>query len=302
MIARRIHARPRGISLIEVLMIIAVVMVVAMMLVMALPRSRENARLVACNKKLATIGGSLALYENAFRHLPSMPKPGERGPGPLAILGGQLGFGDFGGEPRSKTKSSPLFANIPAAGPVRGFICPADLDFARAVPFPAATSYRGCTGPGPDGSGGVFALGESVSAENVEKAAGKDFTAAFAERRLGSGSSEFSAANDYHLVPGPIGSDACPEGAADSWRGDAGSSWESAAWTSTLYNHAMRPNGSPSCVAIDGRSARMGASSNHPNRVNVLMVGGSVRGFTPSVDPEVWRKFAGVSLKNRVGP
>lgn len=301
MIARHAHTRPRGISLVEVLIVVAIVLVVVMMLAMAIPRSREKSRLVSCSNHLGKIGGALGVYDNAFGHLPSMPGPGERGPGPLAILGGHVGFGDFGGESGLSGKLTPLFPGVPAGRPVRGFVCPADSDYARAVPFPAATSYRACTGPGPGGVGGVFPLGGTVSTEAVEKAAGKDFTAAFAERRLGSGSGDFSPANDYRLVPGPIGPDGCPESPAESWRGDAGSSWESADWKSTLYNHAMPPNGSPSCVSSDGRSARMGASSNHANRVNVLMVGGSVRGFTTSVDPEVWRKFGGVSVKERAG-
>ena len=301
MIVRPIHSRRSGVSLVEVLIVVAIVLVVAMMLAMAIPRSRENARLSSCTKNLGKIGGSLALYDNAFGHLPSMPKPGDRGPGPLAIVGASSGFDDFGRKAALKSESGPLFAGFPGGHPVEGFICPSDSIFAKPLRFLAPTSYRACAGSSPDGSGGVFAFGGTVSAEDVEKAAGKDFTAAFAERRLGSGSGQFSPANDYQLVPGPIGPDACPEGPAESWRGDAGSSWESADWTSTLYNHAMPPNGAPSCVATDGRSARMGASSNHANRVNVLMVGGSVRGFTPSVDREVWRKFGGVSAQDRAG-
>ena len=301
MIVRRTRSRPRGISAVEVLIVVAILLIVTLALMAAIPRSRENARLVLCNDHLAKIGGSLALYDTTFSHLPTMPRPGERGPGPLALLTAHSGFGDFGGETRSKPKSAPLFADVPAGRPVRGFVCPADLVFDRAAPFPAPTSYRGCAGPGPDGLGGAFAFGAVVGGENVEKAAGKDFTAAFAERRIGSGSGELWPANDYRSVPGPIGGVPCPEGPAESWRGDAGSSWESADWTSTLYNHAMTPNGSPSCVAVDGKSARMGASSNHANRVNVLMVGGSVRGFTPTVDAEVWRKFAGVSVNVRAG-
>jgi prepilin-type processing-associated H-X9-DG protein len=102
-------------------------------------------------------------------------------------------------------------------------------------------------------------------------------------------------------VPGPVGAEDCPDAPDHSRRLDAGSSWESADWPSTLYNHAMTPNASPSCVASDGRTARMGASSNHANRVNVLMLGGSVRGFTPTVDPEVWKKFGGATMKERAG-
>ena len=32
----------------------------------------------------------------------------------------------------------------------------------------------------------------------------------------------------------------------------------------------------------------MGASSGHVDRVNVLMMDGSLRAITPSIDPKVW--------------
>ncbi|MHC5544417.1 H-X9-DG-CTERM domain-containing protein, partial [Singulisphaera rosea] len=63
-------------------------------------------------------------------------------------------------------------------------------------------------------------------------------------------------------------------------------------WRSTLYSHASTPNASPSCVAQDGRSAYIGASSGHPDGVNVLNFDGSVKVYTPRVSPKIWRDLA----------
>jgi prepilin-type processing-associated H-X9-DG protein len=284
----------RGVTLPEVLIVGAIVGLVVVVLLMAIPRSRETARLAGCNNNLAQIGRALAQFDGANGHLPVLPRDGKIGPGPLARLAEQFGFGYFEGNPTAKP--SPL-AGVMVPRKVRGFLCAADPNVTRANSFAAPTSYRGNAGPGTDGQGGAFAFGKIVSNADAEAAAGTDYTAGFAERLIGSGDSEKAPANDYQLVKGPVDADGCPDGPADSWRGDAGSNWVFADWTSTLYNHAMRPNESPSCVAMDEKTARMGASSGHQNRVNVLMLGGGVRGFTKGVDREIWRKFGAVSRK-----
>ena len=75
-------------------------------------------------------------------------------------------------------------------------------------------------------------------------------------------------------------------------RGDAGSSWLKSDWRSTLYNHALTPNAPVGCVADDGHSAFMGASSGHVSGVNVLFCDGRVRTYTPRIDPKLWREWA----------
>lgn len=281
----------RGVSPVEVIVVLAIVLVFVLVVLTLLPRSRENARLVGCTNNLGRIGQALLLYENEVGHLPIAPAIGQPGPGPLATLARQFGLGYFEGGEAAKT---------PPGGPpeprlVRGFACGSDPNVQVAEPFPAPSSYRANAGPGADGLGGPFSPGVVATRERAEAARGQDFTAAMAERLVGSGAHGFAPPNDYRLVPGPVGSSPCPESPDDTRRTDAGASWAGSDWASGLYNHAMTPNASPSCIATDGRTARMGASSGHAGRVNVLMLGGSVRGFAPSVARGVWRKFGAIS-------
>jgi len=282
--------------------VVGIVGVVVLLILMALPRSRETARLATCEQNLMRIGQVLAYYDGATGHLPAIPAPGEAGRGPLSEILGQFGLGglrDLDALDAKALASRAKAARVESREHfVAEFVCPSD-PHARSGQFAAPVSYRANAGPGTDGSGGPFAFGHPARMAQAEAEAGTEFTAAFAERRIGSGRGGQDPANDYHRLPGPIDPAGCPTGPAETWRGDAGSSWVAADWTSTLYNHAMAPNAQPSCIAEDGRTARMGASSTHAGRVNVLMLGGSVRGFSPTVAPEVWRKFGGLTAKDR---
>jgi prepilin-type processing-associated H-X9-DG protein len=98
-----------------------------------------------------------------------------------------------------------------------------------------------------------------------------------------------------YFVSGPVTDSRCPVEDDPKWFGDAGSSWSETGWRSTLYNHAITPNGSPSCVARDFTTALMGASSGHLQGVNVLMFDGSVRTVSPGIDSRVWKAMATTS-------
>lgn len=293
MVARKSPTCRKGVTLVEVLVVGAIIGVVMMALLMGVLQSRESARLASCNNNLAQIGRALIQYDGANGHLPVAEIDG---PAPLAVLAEQFGFAYFGGNPNIK----PQPMGAPAtARKVGGFLCMADSNLSRPNSFTAPTSYRGSAGAGTNGQGGAFAFEQKVSITDSGTSAGKDYTAGFSERLVGSGEAETSTMNDYQVVQGPIEADACPVGPGEAWKSDAGSSWLKTNWNSTLYNHAMPPNSSPSCVASDGLTARMGASSEHRNRVNVLMLGGGVRGFTATVDREIWRKFGTLSTKDR---
>jgi hypothetical protein len=54
-------------------------------------------------------------------------------------------------------------------------------------------------------------------------------------------------------------------------------------------------NAFPSCIADDGRSAFMGASSGHVGGVNLLILDGSVRTVPSRIDPKIWREWAAFS-------
>ena len=298
---RRIETR-RGVTPAEVVIVAAIAGLVGLVVLMALPRSRETARLAGCERNLKNIGQVVAYYDQAVGHLPAVPARGESGHGPLADLLGQFGLGNLREvettDPKTFEARSGKAREQASAHFVVEFVCPSDPN-GRRRHFVAPVSYRGNAGPGTDGTGGPFSFGKIATIAQAERAAGSEYTAAFAERLIGGGPNPSSSIEDYMRLPGPIDAAGCPPGPPDTWRGDAGSSWLAADWTSSLYNHALPPNASPSCLAEDGRTARMGASSAHSGRVNVLMLGGSVRAFTTDVDPEVWRKFGGLDMTNR---
>jgi prepilin-type processing-associated H-X9-DG protein len=287
--------RRPGISAAEVLVVLAIVAMLAVFVLMSLPRQRESARLASCQRNLMQIGIALAMYNQAERHLPTVPElsgePTRRADSPLRALLEALALPDFGGlsDPKNVPPKGPGF--VPAERPVTGFACPSDPNATSRL-FPAPISYRATTGDGPEGRDGAFAPGRRIAIEEIEAGDGTSYTAAFSERLVGTGKPRDPVARNYAVVPGPLGDSPCPSAEPASWRGDAGSSWLDSNWRSTLYNHALTPDASPSCLAADGRSAFMGASSGHVERVNVLLFDGSVRLYTPRVHPNVWRALA----------
>ncbi len=290
--------RRRGVTLVEVVIVAVLLSFVLLCLLMLIPQSRENARLANCQSNLMRIGQVVAHYDANVGHLPATGAAGSNSPGPLATILGQFGLGDLSQVSPANKKWATKGATTATEHFVRDFVCPADPRAMRSK-FPAPVSYRGNSGPGTAGQGGPFAFGQSTRIADAEASAGSDFTASFAERLVGSGSNASASVNNYLSQPGPIGSSPCPTGGSDVWLGNAGASWAVSDWQSSLYNHAMTPNEQPSCIAQDGKTARMGTSSGHAGRVNVLMLGGSVRGFSTTVDPDVWKKFAGVSPGDR---
>jgi type II secretory pathway pseudopilin PulG len=285
----RSSARRPGVTLVEVLVILGILAFALLVLAMVLPRGREDARALRCQAQLRDIGAAVALYDGATGHLPTVPAPGAEGAGPLGAMLGQLGVARFAqlSDPafRPGTPGPP-----PPAVAIRDFLCPSD-PWTVDAGHPAPVSYRACAGDRTDGTDGAFAPGRTIRLADVASADGTEYTAAFAERLVGDGRPEPDRIN-YALVPGPVGPEGCGDPGAGSWRGDAGSDWSAPGWVSTLYNHAIAPGGSPSCVAEDGGSARMGASSGHPDAVHVLLLDGAVRRVRPGVEPRVWAMMA----------
>jgi prepilin-type processing-associated H-X9-DG protein len=291
------RTRRSGLGAVEVIVVGVILAVLVLVLVMALARGREQARLVACQKNLRQIGEALVLYDAAIGRLPAVPELGRpeatAAAGPLAAMRQQLGLEDFTAlaDPRRRPAPQPVVSS--SARPVPGFSCPSDPT-ASAGPFPAPISYRAVAGDAPDGRTGPFAPGRPIGLAAVEAADGAGYTAAFVERLVGDGRPASPGPRNYALVPGPVAAGGCPTASGPSWRGDAGSSWREASWRSTLANHSLPPGAASSCIAADGRTARMGADSGHVGRVHVLMLDGSVRSISPAIDPTIWKGMADI--------
>jgi Protein of unknown function (DUF1559) len=297
--------RRRGLSLIDVLVILVIFSLVLLVLLMVATRGREEARLVSCRMNLGQIGLALALYDQNYGSLPRVTElapldpsgtNGARPPSPLRTLLDTFQLPDLTEVRDPKTVPPPRPGQVPGEMPVPGFVCPSDPN-ASGGSFAAPISYRAVTGDSPWAENGAFAPGRTINLRGVEAADGLSFTAGFSERLVGDNQPGHARVNNYQVVTGPLSSPRCPVNADPaSWRGDAGSSWRANDYRSTLYNHALPPNGQPSCLASDGKSAFMGASSGHTRGINLLLLDGSVTLVRPSIDLKVWREFANIGL------
>lgn len=184
------------------------------------------------------------------------------------------------------------------------FLCPSDRS-----PISGGTNYRGNTGVGhgqtewietPDGGNGIFPEFGLVRASDVLD--GSSHTAAFSERTKGSSVTfpSFDAGLDIFPMPAGVrtADDAllgCQIAARPNPHETYNYSGRDWLWTGrerTLYTHTQSPNGRiPDCIygALFGAVGIATARSEHPGGVNVLMVDGSVRFVTESIDTHVWR-------------
>jgi hypothetical protein len=283
------RASRAGVTLAEVVVVVFLAAIIGLIVLWSLPRQREAARSVRCRRNLAQIGEALFLYDQAQGHLPTTLQTG-----PLEALRAGLGLDEFVGLDHTRPNPRPAAGPPPAPHRIAGFLCPSDRQ-AIASAFPAPASYRANAGSGPDGRDGPFGLDSVVSLARIESGRGLSHTAAFAERLVGDGRDGVVSKAGYALVKGPI-TESCPPTPPAAWRGDAGSNWSRPGWISSLYNHAMTPNAQPSCIADDGRTARMGASSAHVEGVHLLRFDLSVAPITPRIDPEVWKRLGRIPV------
>jgi hypothetical protein len=269
----------------------------------SLPRQRESARMASCRHNLMQIGKALELYEHDEGTLPAVPQLSDQNTGssPLQAILESLELPDLTHIAPKQPRPKRQHGSVPDERPVLGFTCPSD-PHATAGIFRAPISYRASTGDVPEGRNGAFAPGRILKLDDIEAGDGRSHTAAFSERLTGSGSSGVVSSENYALVPAPLDGTACPAAPLDRWRGDAGRSWVEPGWRSTLYNHALPPGATPSCIADDGRAAFMGASSGHLPGVNVLTCDGSVRTVTRTIAPPIWKALATTSSREVPDP
>lgn len=282
----------RGAGLVEILVVIVVVSILSLLLMLGLTRSREVARSVTCSRNLQQIGLAIELYHQSGQQLPYIASlNGTTGStsGPLALMLEQLGLNEVTGiDERVASADLPPPTEPISERYLPEFVCPSD-PIATSRVFPAPISYRANTGDRVDGGFGPFAPGASITLDEVEAHHGASYTVAFSERLVGTDGSSNERLRDYQVVPAPVSNSGCPELPNDSaLQTDAGQSWLELGWRSTLYSHASRPQAPRSCIASDGRTALMGASSGHVEGVRVLFLDGSVRIYATTVAPPVW--------------
>ena len=288
---------------IEVIVLVAIAGFLVFCVLIVLPRGRETARLTGCQKNLTQIGLGVLLYEQAHRRYPAtrLESAGSAGVSPIQAMLEALTLPDFL-DLRDASQAPKASASPQPGMRVPGLVCPSDAHAGAGV-FATALSYRANAGDEFEGTTGPFGPGQIVSSVLVEAADGQSFTAGFAERLVGTGQDGVQDRVNYREQLGPINA-ACglTEEGNSHWRGDAGASWTDPGWRSALYTHAIPPATPTSCVASDGRTAAITASSAHPGRINVWMLDGSIRGTTPTVNQTVWKALGGYRSGDATSP
>ncbi|WP_165248651.1 DUF1559 family PulG-like putative transporter [Paludisphaera soli] len=279
----------RGLTLVELLIVVGLAGLMFALLVPAVMRARESARRTQCTSNLHGLGIALHQHQESRGAFPA-------GAGPRSLLWKLLPSLD----------QDALFPSAiddkTAAVPIPGtFLCPSDA--ARTAPLSKyATSYAGNAGlfgrEPVSGWEGAF-LDAEVAPHDVTD--GLSRTAAIAEWIVGTG---------HEARPSRLGSifalDAAfadsPHGREDFGRACAahdgsptgpgslpfkGSYWFRGRLGHSLYTHALPP-GRPSCRAVPDLNA-ITAGSLHGDGGNVLFLDGTVRFIKNTVDPAVWR-------------
>jgi prepilin-type N-terminal cleavage/methylation domain-containing protein/prepilin-type processing-associated H-X9-DG protein len=321
----------RGVTLVEILVVVGLIAVLAGILLPSLQAARESVRRTSCSNNLRQLGLALAAYESATGRYPAGAESREwsgnrRFPhqffrwSALAHLAPYFEeetlfaeldlkvplFTGFGSNAISNQNRAAVARSVPL------FLCPSDRG--RPVsPVFGPTNYAVCTGSGGEGgtpfeTDGLFFINSETRARTVSDGLSK--TVAFSESTLGEGptaSADPAAANPAtayaFIFFTPLTDERC--GNARNWNFTdlRGFSWANGEYRTTLYNHQRSPND----AAIDCIAALMttpdlaklyagygwrAARSRHPGGVNLTFADAAVRFIDDAVDPAVWKAAA----------
>ncbi len=315
----------RGMTLIEMLVVIAILAVLSLLVFGALQSAREEARRLQCVNNLKQIGLALLAYTSRERVFPSAMEDTLR-------IGGRSfsrGFSPFA-RILPELEQHPAYNAInfqvaqtsivvsrenrtAAAFTISTFLCPSDGGV-----FPPATSamnYRVNMGSG------IGAIDQELGVANYhgpfapkawEHPAhitdGLSNTALVSEKLRGDRDPwRFDSRRDswcanlsrFTEMTADIAVAACarykPSPPHFSW---GGASWLLLGYNSTFYNHIVSPNApTPDCTSADAahgvdglaESGIFAARSNHQALLNTATADGAVRAVSASISLNIWR-------------
>ena len=295
----------RGVTIVEVLVVILLIAVLVALLLPAVVSSRVAARNMTCKNNLRQIGLALLGYETQWTAIPNgLTHKYEL----LPYLGHSDLYGLRGTEDPPPAPPGSSWRQLESIV-VPEYICPADGTASRiGDPGLGVANYAGCFGTGfLDGElNGVFTLVSKTGFIGIRDCTdGASNTVAMSEILHADGTS--SRLRTLWRTPEqwqtsaelPLLVDYCermpPDPVAFGFRGDAnrrGRPWFNGDFGCGLYNHTLPPN-RPSCR--NGGNSITGvytATSLHAGGVHVLFLDGHVQFIAQDVDQMVWRDFA----------
>jgi len=285
---------PRGITIIEILVIMTVLGVLAAIVIPSIQVARSTSRRMSCTHHLRQLGLALHSHLTTFARF---PQDNENCLSWHVTTLPMLELTSLHNDIRRVGKDCWKPETLPELEafqgyPVPTFHCPAD-PFSRSD----QTNYLGNTGSGyfvRKEQNGVFSRPAARPSDFID---GLSNTAAIAEFRMGQNqhpvehldlTSETLEEWKSTVVP------ACQQ-RKPSGRFPApfmGVGWLTPGYPTTTYSHVLTPGGN-SCKPSTGGTAAMIATprSFHPQGVNILMADGHTRFVSVSVDLSVWRQI-----------
>ena len=323
---------PRGVTLVEMLVMTSILTVMASLLLPAVQMARESGRRVACGNNLQQLALATHGFHAAKESFPAV-RWNDQGPGQywghfarlLPFLDQNTLFAqiDF-----HRPVSDPSQA-IAAATPLPILLCPSDTNRMTDATDPLALvglskiNYRGNGGNdtgalGPDGreqNNGIFVAGLRVNLDQLTR--GMSNTALLSEALLGDANNNLiSSPGDWFALPAgnygsqdlyAAGQTLTPGTGVTAQYSYAGNSLATGDYTVSRYNHIMPPNtaslvvagnASDLAAAINSGPQATTVSSRHPGGVNVVMVDGSVRFIRNDVNIVVWQGLGSITGGN----
>lgn len=303
-----------GLTLVELLVALAIIGVLISLLLPAVQYAREAARNTSCKNNLKQLGLALLSYESTHRQFPMAG--GAKNYGPhfqlLPHLGEQTFFDRFDQRVSAMDDAA---VDIFASAQFSFLQCPTDgANFSStAVGGVGGFSYPGCASSKPqvDGWDGIFSAprigrpqGKVVAPQDVTD--GLSNTVAFSEALLGDSTSPkriLWAINEAISEPAQFdvfvwkcanissmpGREPTPIRGKDFWFGSLPSS---------VYTHALNPNGESCFCQGAMQFAAASASSSHSGGVNICYADGHLAFASENTDIQIWRESASRSSGN----
>ena len=303
--------RCRGVSLVEVLVVVGIVAVLAGLVLPAVMRAREASRRSVCASRLREVGHALHAVQSATGQFPmaderdmflQTPRVTPLTVDLLPYLGREPTYDRY-------IAGEPVDAVVPA------YLCPSDAASRRGR---VRINTRFCTGRQPtwaiyyaadDRDAGPFFARNLSGLRPRDFADGLSHTAAASERIGGNGAAGGGVGSDVLQLdlPNPTAYESsafwqrtCAD-PADRIRSvlfDPGSRFDALGYEHTLYNHVLTPNPDFRDCAVWGNADRIGAyaaRSFHDGGVNLLAFDGAVSLVADSIDEAVWQARATVA-------
>lgn len=327
-------SRRRGVTLVEILVVVALIGVLVGILLPSLQAARETVRRTSCSNSLRQLGLALANHESARRRYPVGAEAREWAENPnfphqffrWSILAHLAPFYEEASLLADLDLTVPLYTGLgpeavaPQNREVVGrlvplFLCASDRGQPVSETF-GPTNYAACTGSGAGGgtpfeTDGLFCINSRTRVKDISDGLSK--TIAFSESTLGDGPRATTSAAGIAPATGyafvfrtPLSAAACGRPLYYNFTDLRGFSWANGEYRTTLYNHALPPNAERfdclSALMATPDKSRMYAGygwrpprSRHRGGVTVGLADGSVRFVSDAVDSAIWQAAATIA-------